>query len=98
MVIYNYHSKTIHAESLKLRKGDALLGAYKKIHTLLVSHGLKSKLHFLNNKYAESFKKFMEKNDEKFQLIPLNIHRRNVAERVTQNFKRAFYCWFRKCQ
>ena len=90
MVAYNYDSNTIHAECLKSGKCGELLEAYRKIHILLVSRGLKPKLHFLDNECAESFKNIMHMNNERFQLVSSNIHRKNAADQTIQTFKSHF--------
>ena len=77
-------------ECLKSRKDGELLEVYRKIHKLLVLRGLKPKIYFLDNECAESFKSFMYMNDEKLQLFPPNIHRKNVAVQAIQNFKSHF--------
>ena len=87
MVAYDYDSNIIYVKCLKSRKFSELLEAYRKVHKLIASRVFRSKLHFTDNEYVESFKNFMSMNNEKFQLVLLNIHRRNVAEQEIQTFK-----------
>ena len=57
MVAYDYDSNTIHAETMKFRKGGELKAAYMKIQALLAYIVLKPKGHFLDNECVDIIKK-----------------------------------------
>ena len=44
-------------------------------------------MHILDNEISAEFKKAIETNGMKYQLVPPNNHRRNVAEKAIQIFK-----------
>ena len=90
MVAYNYDSNTIRAKPMKNRSGQELLKGYTTIHNLLSERGLANKTHYLDNKCPKVLQKFMTENEERFQLVPLHLYRRNLAERAIQTFKNNF--------
>ena len=63
---------------------------FVSLHSLLTSRGLKLHLHILDNKCPNIIKIFMRKVNEKFQLVPPHIHRRNSAKRAIWTFKEHF--------
>ena len=90
LVAYHFDSNTIHAEPLKTRSGLDLTSAYQKLHSLLTNRGLRPHLHILDNECPNVLKHFMREVNEKFQLVPPHIHRRNSAERAIRTFKEHF--------
>ena len=90
MVAYDHDSNTIHAEPMKNRSGPELLKGYTAIHNLLSERGLAPKMHYLDNECPTFLQKFMTEKDERFQLIPPHLHRRNSVERAIQTFKNHF--------
>ena len=47
-------------------------------------------MHILDNKISQEFKNAIKANQMKFQLVPPNDHRRNVAKKAIQVFKDHF--------
>ena len=90
MVAYEHNSNTTHAKPMKNRSGPDLLKGYTTIHNLLSNRGLAPKMHYLDNKCPTALQKFMTEKDERFQLVPPHLHRRNSAERAIQTFKNHF--------
>ena len=90
LVLYDYDSNAILAEPLKNRTGPEIHRAYKKLHQLLVSHGLRPKLQRLDNECSTLLKKFMRDENVDFQLVPPHLHRRNAAERAIRTWKNHF--------
>ena len=90
MVAYDHDSNTIHAKPMKNCSGPELLKNYTEIHNLLSESGLAPKMHYLDNECPTVLQKFMTAKDERFQLVPPHLHRRNSAERVIQTFKNHF--------
>ena len=87
MVAFEADSNNIMAEPMKPREASELTTSYAKIHKMLTSRGLKPKVHILDNECSKTIINFMLSVDEKYQLVPPHIHRRNAAERSIQNFK-----------
>ena len=90
MVAYDYDSDTIHAKPMKNCSGPELLKGYTTIHNLLYEHGLAPEIHYLDNECPKVLQKCMTEKDERFQLVPPHLHRRNLAERAIQTFKNHF--------
>ena len=79
MVAYDYDSKKVHAEPMKNCSGPELLKGYTKIHNLPSERGLAPKTNYLDNECLKVLQKFMTEKDERFQLDPPHLHRRNSA-------------------
>ena len=90
MVAFEADSNNIMAEPMKSRKASELTTVYAKIHKMFTSRGLKPKLRILDNECSQTIINFMLSVDEKYQLVPTHIHRRNAAEREIQNFNNHF--------
>jgi hypothetical protein len=90
IVIYDYDSNAIFAEPLINRTAKEILRAYTKIHTLLVSRGLRPQLQRLDNEASTILKEFLKNQQIDFQLVPPGIHRRNAAERAIRTWKNHF--------
>jgi hypothetical protein len=65
---------------MKSRTGTEHLGAYKRVHSLLSSCGLKPQLKNLDNEASKELLQFMLDS----QLVPANMHRRNAAVKSPQ--------------
>ena len=87
---YHYDSNTIHAKPLKTQTGLELKTEYHKLHSILTYRVLKPSLHIIYNECPNVLKTFMKEVNEKFQLVPTHIHRRNSAERSIRTFKENF--------
>ena len=90
MVAYDYDSNKIHSEPMKNCSSPELLKGYTTIHNLLSERGLAPKMHYLDNQCPKVLQKFMIDKDERFQLVPPHLHRRNLAEHAIQTFKNHF--------
>ena len=64
-----------------------MLAAYLKLTGRLAAAGIEPKMHVLDYECSAEFKKAIIKNGMKYQLVPPNDHRRNVAEKAIQVFK-----------
>jgi hypothetical protein len=89
-VLYDYDSNTIHAEPIPSRTKHQILQAFKKVTTKLERCGFKPQLHRLDNEASNLLKDYMHDQNIDFQLTPVGIHRRNLAERAIQTFKNHF--------
>ena len=90
MVLLKVDSYFILAEPLKNRTSGKLTRAYKTIMDRLHNCGIKITLHILDNECPSEFKDAIHSYGAKYQLVPPNDHRRNIAEKVIQVFKDHF--------
>ena len=89
-VLYDYDSNAILATAIKTRSGTSILNAYKELHGILASRGLKPKLQRLDNEASTALKQYISEQDITYQLTPAHMHRRNAAERAIRTFKNHF--------
>ena len=82
MIAYDYDYNNILAEPIKSRTSLHINNAYQTMRKLLCSRGLTPKTHVLDNKFSKVLKEYMEEENETFQLVPPQLHRRNDAERA----------------
>jgi hypothetical protein len=90
IIVYDYDSNNILAEPLLNLGAKTILTAFKKLHALLVSRGLRPQLHRLDNEACNILKEFLIAAELDYQLAPPGIHRRNSAERAIQTWKDHF--------
>ena len=90
MVAYDHNSNTIHAKPMKNCSVPELLKVYTKIHNIISKRRLAPKMHYLDNNFPTVLQKFITEKDERFQLVPPHLHRRNSAERAIQTLKNHF--------
>ena len=90
MVAYDYDSNKIHAKPLENCSGPELPKGYTTIQKLLYGRVLAPKMHYLDNECPKVLQQFMIEKDERFQLVPPHLHRRNTVERAIQTFKNHF--------
>jgi hypothetical protein len=69
LILYDSDSNSILAEPLKTQTGQAILAAYKIIHTRLCNAGLCPKLQCLDNECSEALKQFMSNEGVDYQLV-----------------------------
>jgi hypothetical protein len=88
MILYDYDSNAILAQTIKDRTAPELLKAFQVMEQKLVARGLKPKLVKLDNEASKLLKYYLYQQDITFQLVPPYSHRRNSAER-NQIFQRS---------
>ena len=89
-LLYNYDSNSIHVEPIQSRSKHQLLGAFTKISNFLKTKGFQPRMHHLDNEISQIFKDHLNQNNIDYQLTPVGLHRRNLAERAIQTFKNHF--------
>ena len=89
-ILYDYDSNSIHAQAIPSRTKGSLKKAYKTIVDDLTRRGFKPCLQTLDNEISDIMKEYMTDEDIAFQLTPVGLHRRNLAERAIQTFKAHF--------
>ena len=66
------------------------MAAYQTLIDRLKKVKIEPKLHILDNECSGEYKEAIRKNGMKFQFVPPNDHRRNIAEKAIQVFKDHF--------
>jgi hypothetical protein len=67
-----------------------MIAAYQKMVNRIKLLALRLKHHSLDNKCLTEFKACIAKNGTTQELVPLDCHRRNIAEQAIQTFKNHF--------
>jgi hypothetical protein len=90
IVLVEVDGNYINAKPMKNRSAGSMIKAYLILWNQLTETGsVKPKMHILNNKVTAQLKAAIKKNCA-IQLVPLDNHRRNLAERAIQTFKNHF--------
>jgi len=90
MVVFDTISNAILVEPMRDRTAGEMVAAYQKSIDRLKKAGMEPKMHILDNEISREFKEAIENNNMKYQLVPPNDHRHNVAEKAIQTFKDHF--------
>ena len=90
MVLYNTTSNAILVEPLRNKTSGKMLATYETLVERLKKGGFEPKMHILDNEILQEYKEAIEENGMKFQLVPPNDHRRNIAKKAIQVFKDHF--------
>ena len=96
-ILYNFDSNAILVEPIKNQQAQSITQAWQRAHDRLTKHGHITKNFILDNEFSGEFKKALNKNNKKFQLVPPNEHRVNAAERGIQKFKHHFLSTLATC-
>ena len=75
---------------MKNKTEDSMVETYQKMIERFKTRGIFLKKHILDNEISEKYKKSIDKNGIKWELIPVGMHRRNVAGKTMQTFKGHF--------
>ena len=90
MVLVEVDGNYIDAEPMKNRTEGSIIKAYLTLWMRLTTLGtIKPQTHLLDNEASAAFKAEIRKNCT-LQLVPLDNHRKNLAERAIQTFKSHF--------
>ena len=79
MVMYDYDSNVILAETIKNRQAATIRNAFLNIHKVLTARGIDPKVYILENDCSGDLKEAMKKYEIDFQLAPQHIYRQNAA-------------------
>ena len=63
-----------------------MVETYQKMIDRLKTGGIFPKIYILDNEISEKYKKAIEINLMQCKLVPVGVHRRNVAEKNNANF------------
>jgi hypothetical protein len=87
LVLVEVDGNYIDAEPMKNKTEGSIIKAYLILWALLMASGtVKPTTHLLGNEALAAFKVEIKKNS-KYQLVPPDNHRMNLAERAIQTFK-----------
>jgi hypothetical protein len=87
MILYDYYSNAIMAQSIKDRTAPELLRAFQVMEQEFVARGLTPKLMKLDNEASKLLKTYLHQQNITFKLVPPYSHRRNAAERAIRSLK-----------
>ena len=90
LVIYDYDSNAILAETLKNRTASEFKRGFIKLNDTLANRGCQPNLYVLDNEASGDLKNGLIKNKIDYQLVPPHLHRRNAAERAICTFQNYF--------
>jgi hypothetical protein len=82
LILYDYDSNSILAETMRNYSNTEHLRAYNNLHQHLVERGFKPQLQKLDNKASKALKRSIRDKGIDYQLVPPHAHRRNAAERA----------------
>ncbi len=83
MIAYHANGNLILQQAFKTRNDRHWIAAYKAIMSQLAARSLAVILQILDNEASAAYKEAITvKWKAKFQLVPLDMHRRNRAERA----------------
>ena len=87
---YHYDASCILVIAVKDRKASTLTNAWKSLHAKFAKAGAAPNTYVMDNEISSEFIAALEANECNYQLVPPHSHRRNLAERVIQTFKKHF--------
>ena len=91
MIACNCDSNTIIQAPFVNSKDEHRIRAYNSIMQRLADKGHHVEVQILDNEVSAEFKKTILKDwGATYQLVPPNVHRRNLAERARRTFKAHF--------
>ena len=91
MIAYNFDSNTILQAPFVNRKDKHSIRAYNSFIWRLADRGHQVDVKILDKEVSTDFKRtIVEDWCATYQLVPPNIHRRNIAERAIRTFKAHF--------
>ena len=83
-VAYDYDTNAIFAIPIKNLKDDSIIAAFDEIFTDLTNKGYKPQFNITDNQATTPLKKYLDKEDCKWQFVEPTNHRANAAERASK--------------
>ena len=91
MIVYHCDSNTILQAPFSNRKNKHRIKAYNSIMKILADRGHKVDVQILDNKVIAEFKRsIVDDWGAAYQLVPLNVHQRNISDKSIRTFKAHF--------
>ena len=89
-VAYDYDTNYIFALPIKNLKDDTIVAAFEEVFTTLTDKGHRPTFNVSDNQASAPIKKFLQKENCRWQFVEPTNHRVNAAERAIQTFKNHF--------
>ena len=90
MIMHDYDMNDILSLALRSKSGSEQLSAITRPHGQLSDQGQDTCLHILDNEAPLCVTSYLNTKRITYQLVPLNVHRRNAAERAISTWKYPF--------
>ena len=90
MVMCEIDGNAILIATMKNRTEGEMIKAYLSLIQRLKNAKIKPKHQILDNEALEEYKRIIKENGMTYQLVPPDMHRRNMAEKAIQTFKDHF--------
>ena len=90
LIGYHYDANCIIGHPVRDRQAATLKTAWQKLHNEFATTGNKPDVWVLDNEISGELKTVFKLNSKKFQLVPRHSHRRNLAKRTIQMWKKHF--------
>ena len=87
VVLYDYDSNAIVFGPIKSRQSKEILTAFQKCEMEIATNKTKPHTYVLDNEASSELKHSLLKNNQLYELVPPNMHRRNAAEKAIYTFK-----------
>ena len=87
LIAYHYNGNCIIGHPLKNRKKEIITAAWTYLHNQFSKAGVAPNTYVMDNEISQELIAAMLHNNTQYQLVPLHIHRRNLAERAIQTYK-----------
>ena len=97
MIGYHYDANAFLAEPLKNRTAGNIIEAWKKLHNKYEQAAVTPDIYIMDNEFSQELRETLLQKNMKFQLVPPNSHRNNLAERAIQTYKAHFKAGLATC-
>ena len=87
VVMYDYDTNAIAFEPIKTRQSKEIFNAFKKCENKISHNNIAPKFFVLDNEAVADLKLGIVKNNQSYEPVLTNQHRRNTAENAIRTFK-----------
>ena len=87
MILCAIYGNVVLAQPMENKSEDTMVETYQNLIKRLNDAGIFPKKHILDNKTPKGYKEAIKDNGMTWELLPVGVHQRNVAEKTTQTFK-----------
>ena len=98
MILCAINGNVVLDKPMKNKPEGAMVKTYQNLIKRLNDAIISPKKHILDNEISKGYREAIEANGMTWELVPVGMHRRNVAKKNT-NFQRTFqsyYLWGRR--
>ena len=90
VVMYDYDTNAIVFEPIKTRQSKEIYNAFKNCERKISRNNVTPKIFVLDNEAAADLKLGIIKNNQSYELVPPNQHRRNATEKAIRTLKTTY--------